>query len=317
MKVPKNPSIRRLFFKPGLVPRFQQRRWAKVQDIRINDARFLATQATQERVFEKYRDKLSRRAKEEGHHDVGSLRKAYEAKIEALKNDASLASKKTLTKNTDETTTQIPFSPPPPPEPQSPKVVAPKTSDVPGVKTLSSFIDLDKTKALPPKEIEYIWRLRHAKDANSLCAVIPGPTYAHLSLLARKHPQFVLPVPREGQGAEIHFLQWTFPHPDTATVLFTQLAEYKLRGEYASPHTTVSLHSELLVPKGLVLAQGNVQDERGMTVEDGRWLLMCLQKFYGPQAGEDGLRRRKLLEQFSNGDSGFSIQELLDEAERF
>ena len=136
-----------------------------------------------------------------------------------------------------------------------------------------------------------------------------------MSLLARKYPQFVLPVPRESQGAEIHFMQWTFPQADTATVLFTQLAEYKLRGEYAAPHTTVSLHSELLKPKGVVLAQGAVMDNRGITVDDGRWLFMCLQKFYGVQAGEEKGRRR-LLEQFAKGDEGFQIQELLDAAER-
>jgi ATP synthase mitochondrial F1 complex assembly factor 1 len=133
--------------------------------------------------------------------------------------------------------------------------------------------------------------------------------------MARKHPQFVLPVPREGQGAEIHFLQWTFPHKDTATVLFTQLAEYKLRGEFASPHTTLTLHQELLESKGLILAEGSVQDDRGMSVEDGKWLLMCLQKFYGVQAGGRS-ERKKVMEQFTSGDSGFEIQTLLDEAER-
>lgn len=98
-------------------------------------------------------------------------------------------------------------------------------------------------------------------------------------------------------------------------MLFTQLAEYKVRGEYASPHTTLSLHTELLEEKGLVLAQGAVMEGRNMSVEDGRWLLMCLQKFYGAQVGERQ-ERRKLLEQFSNGDANFKIETLLDEAER-
>jgi ATP synthase F1 complex assembly factor 1 len=183
------------------------------------------------------------------------------------------------------------------------------------VKTLSSFLDVEKTLELPPKEIEYIWRLRHSNSPNSLCAIIPAETYAHIALMAGKHPQFILPLPREGQGAEIHFLQWTFPHPHMATVLFTHLAEYKIRGEYASPHTTLSLHLELADPKGLVLAQGSVQNDRGVGVEEGKWLLMCLQKFYGVQAGESNQRQR-LLEQFTNGDASFQVQELLDEAER-
>jgi len=295
--------------------------------------RFHATHTTQDRILEKYREKLSRKAKEfvfnpdrrvassqdsrQGLGDITSLKEAYKAKIEATK-QAERLKKPTASvpAPSPQDSAQVPFQPPPPPEPQSASTSSskPKKSDSP-IQTLSSFIDVEKTLKLPPKEIELIWRLRHANSENSLCAVIPAVTYAHIALMARKHPQFVLPVPREGQGAEIHFLQWTFPQEHTATVLFTQLAEYKMRGEYASPHTTLSLHTELLQEKGLVLAQGSVQESRGMTAEDGKWLLMCLQKFYGAQVGQSQ-ERRILLEQFSNGDPGFQIEKLLDEAER-
>ena len=120
-------------------------------------------------------------------------------------------------------------------------------------------------------------------------------------------------MPREGKGAEIHFLQWTFPSPTTSTVLFTHLAEFKLRGEYAQPHTTVTHHLDLASNKGLVLLHGHVVDGRGITVDEGKWLLMCLQRFYG---AEHELRRKRLLEQFSQGDSEFKVEELLEEAEK-
>ena len=134
-----------------------------------------------------------------------------------------------------------------------------------------------------------------------------------MAATAREHPQFILPLPREGQGSEIHFLQWTFPSPDSATVLFTNLAEYKLRGEYAAPHTTVTHHLEMAEEKGLVLLQGTVVDGRGVTVEEARWLLLCLQKFYGMQEREE---RRELLKLFSSGDQRFRIENLMEEAER-
>ena len=121
-------------------------------------------------------------------------------------------------------------------------------------------------------------------------------------------------MPREGQGAEIHFLQWTFPTSTTATVLFTHLAEFKLRGEFSQPHTTVTHHLDLAGPKRLVLLQGHVVEGRGMTVDEGKWLLICLQKFYG--GGEEKTERKKLLEQFSQGDGGFKVEELLEEAEK-
>lgn len=64
----------------------------------------------------------------------------------------------------------------------------------------------------------------------------------------------------------------------------------------------------------MVLLQGDVVEGRGMSVEEGRWLLMCLQKFYG--GVEEKGERKKLLEQFSQGDGGFKVEELLEEAEK-
>ena len=257
----------------------------------------------------------------DGLKDVTALREAYKNKIESLRRAAveKTPLKPFLKPQTSASAIpNTPFHPPPPPEPQQSSAAnQTKSNAPPGVKTLSSYLDIEKTSQLPLKEIEYIWRLRHASNANSLCAIIPSQAYAHIALTARKHPQFVLPVPREGQGAEIHFMQWKFPHLHTTNILFTSLAEYKLRGEYASPHTTVSMHTELLEPKGIVLAQGNVMADRGVSVDDGKWLFMCLQKFYGLQPEAEGSQRRKrLLEQFTQGDENFQVERLLDEAER-
>ena len=189
-----------------------------------------------------------------------------------------------------------------------------KGSNILGVRNLSSYLDLSKIEELSQKEIEYIWRLRHAPDPLSLCAVIPKSTYSRIEATARQHPQFILPLPREVQGAEIHFLQWTFPAPNMVTVLFTHLAEFKLRGEYSQPHTTITHHLDLAESKDLILLQGNIVDGRGITVDEAKWLLMCLQKFY---SGDDiTMERRKLLEQFSQGNGNFNIKELLEEAEK-
>jgi len=224
---------------------------------------------------------------------------------------------------TQQTSKHIPYQPPPPPQPQvdesdaqisAPASKSTSSESKAGIKTLSSFIDVQKTLQLPPKDIEYLWRLRHVNDSRSLCATIAADIFFRIAQTARRHPQFILPLPREGQGAEIHFLQWTFPSPTTATVLFTHLAEYKLRGEYSQPHTTVTHHLDLADEKGLVLLQGSVLPDRGVTVDEGKWLLMCLQKFYGQTAEQTP--RRKLMQQFSEGDTGFKVEELLEEAEK-
>ena len=222
---------------------------------------------------------------------------------------------------------------PPPPTAQGAAFASPQLpqstsspSSPPGVRSLSAFIDLPKFRALPAKEIATLWRLRHASSPRSLCATIPYQVYRKIEATARRHPQFVLPLARspcsdseqsnEGQtnGADIHFLQWTFPTPESATVLFTHLTEYKMRGEFSLPHTTVTHHLELAQDKGLVLLQGQVADDRGMSVEDARALLLTLQKFYAIE--DQRPERGRLLDQFSRGDSAFRVEDLVEEAEK-
>jgi ATP synthase mitochondrial F1 complex assembly factor 1 len=159
-----------------------------------------------------------------------------------------------------------------------------------------------------------IWRLRHASNPQSLCAVVPTDVFRSMAAVGKEHPQFVLPLPREEEGAQIHIMQWSFLSPTTASIMFTELAEYKLRQEYSQPHTVVTHHTDLADEKGVVLLEGTVMDGRGVSVEDAKWLLMCLQKFYG-QAAEN-TPRRDLLHKFSRGDAGFKIEELLEEAEK-
>lgn len=298
-----------------------QRRWAQVHDVR-----FLAThpQPASARILEKYKHKLDRKAKEQGLRDVEELKQAYAQKIREVRRKGFADGQQTGG------VVQLPYQTPAPPEPQSTTApVIPKSKDK--VKTLSSFLDLEKTAQLPHKEITSLWRLRHISDPQSLCATLSSSTYARLIATARQHPQFILPLPipeKEGGeakgGAEIHFLQWTFPSPTTATVLFTHLAEYKLRGEFAVPHTTLTYHDDFAGSKELVLVEGRVQENRGVSVEGGRWLVLCLGKFYG--AGVEGNtggvgresweRRRRLMQAFSAGEEGFRVEELVEEAER-
>ncbi|KAL1305659.1 hypothetical protein AAFC00_007253 [Neodothiora populina] len=304
-----------------------QRRWAQVHDIR-----FLATHNKPEKkVLDKYKAKLEQKAKQEGLGDINELKEVYKDKIETLRKKAIVAGADAFlhAENTPNTASSaasvaaatspknIPFQPPPPPQPQAAagaQPTKPSHEAKAGIKTLDSFVDVEKMLDLPRKEIEYLWRLRHASTPNSLCATIPLEVYEKIASTAKKHPQFILPLPREGQGAEIHFLQWTFPSPTTATVLFTHLAEFKLRGEFAQPHTTLTHHLDLADPKGLVLLEGLVTEDRGVTVDESKWLLMCLQKFYGQTSEESP--RKKLMEQFSQGDTSFKVEELLEEAEK-
>ncbi|KAI1529439.1 F1F0 ATP synthase assembly protein Atp11 [Pyrenophora tritici-repentis] len=96
--------------------------------------------------------------------------------------------------------------------------------------------------------------------------------------------------------------------------MFTTLAEFKLRGEFASPHTTITFHQELTESHNLVLGQGLVIENRGVSLDEARWLVMCMQKFYVQTA--EGKGRSELLDMFTRGDSGFQVDRLIDEAEK-
>ncbi|KAI1118813.1 ATP11 protein-domain-containing protein [Nemania sp. NC0429] len=313
----------------------QQRRWAQVHDVR-----FLATTQAPRTIADKYREKLDRKAQAEGLRDVSELKAAYADRIQDLRRrdrisvpglDALLADEQPRAQNHSQspsrtqTQTQTPSQ-------SRPRPSRPTTQGA--VKPLSEILDLPKARELPTKELSAIWRLRHASSANSLSAVIPTSTYAALEQTARAHPTFVLPVPREGQGAEIHFLQWVFDAPSrTSTVLFTQLAEYKARGEWAQPHTSVTHYIDYgdgdgdgdgglglglsrEGNQGVVLMAGSVVEGRGASVDDARWLVMLMQRFYG-QVGLGGdAAKRKLLAEFRKGDGNFSVEKLLEESER-
>ncbi|KAL7818485.1 ATP11 domain-containing protein [Trichoderma gracile] len=308
----------------------QQRRWAQVVDVR-----FHTTQQPTQAILEKYREKLARKASQEGHGSIEDLKAAYAEKIEAQrKKDAVDApSIEALSQSGGIPQTEgTPVSQPnrgPLPEKAAPTKDKKKASsgEKAAVKPLGDILDLEKVAELPEKELTAIWRLRHASSPQTLCAVIPAATYKAMEDLARSSPFFVLPVPHESQGAEMHFLQWTWDAASkTSTVLFTQLVEYKTRGEFAQPHTTVTHHLDLIEDKGVVLMQGQVMEGRGVQPDHAKWLVMCLQRFYGgwEQKGDDmdGQRkeraeeRKKLLQWFTNGDSRFSVEKLLEEAER-
>jgi ATP synthase mitochondrial F1 complex assembly factor 1 len=178
-------------------------------------------------------------------------------------------------------------------------------------------VDVDNLrKHTDPKEIELIWRAGHTK-ASLLCAVIPSPIYTRMTSLARRHPMFILPVPREN-GVEMHFMQFKFPEANVTHILFTSLLEYKTHGEFARPHTTVMHFEDLAEEKGIVLMRGEVDgQQRGIGLADATTLVMGVQKLYGADIqSERGIYRRKLIEEFSKGSQEFDVNKLMEELNR-
>jgi ATP synthase mitochondrial F1 complex assembly factor 1 len=201
---------------------------------------------------------------------------------------------------------------------KAPLRAQPDTSAKTPVKTLSSYVDMDKLrKHTDTKEIELIWRAGHTKDT-LICAVIPSPIYERIKDVAQDHPMFILPLARDG-GVEMHFMQFKFAEANVTHLLFTSLLEYKTHGEFARPHTTVMHFEDLAEDKGIVLMRGEVDAEQKRVVglEEARSLVMHVQKLYGADPdSERGRIRRGLIESFSRGSTDFDITRLMDELNR-
>ncbi|WEW60019.1 hypothetical protein PRK78_005501 [Emydomyces testavorans] len=351
------PAIRNLLGPHGSISplRHIQRRWAQVHDVR-----FLVTHQTSN-VLERYKDKLSRKAKEEGHSSISSLKEAYQDKIQAVR-AANVIEAPLPNSFAAPPPTSNPIHPASPSSSQtkSPSATSstPLNSSTPGIKPLSAYLDIPKILTLPQKEIETLWRLRHSPNPNSICATIPLETYSRIATTARQNPQFVLPLPREiktypeephsepdlssppttatSTAAEMHFLQWGFHPPastpttrptspsfrtqntHTSTVIFTHLASYKLHGAYSQPHTILTHHLDLADEKGLVLMNGTVVPDKGVSLDEAKLLVMWLQRFYDWGVdGVEGGRKGEMLRMFSRGDvEGFKVEELVEEVER-
>ncbi|KAG6010825.1 hypothetical protein E4U21_004213 [Claviceps maximensis] len=319
--------------------RFSLRLQTQKRCAQVHDVRFLATKQPSQVILEKYRQKLDLKAKKEGLDSIDDLKSAYADRIEAQRKKDAVEYPIPEIPQAAGTPVSQPNRGPLPSQLQSDggastteasptlRGAATARGGKAAIQSLDEIVDVAKIKELPEKELTAVWRLRYADSPQKLCAVIPAASYKAMEAVARKTPQFVLPVPHEGQGAEIHILEWTFDaHSQTSTVLFTQLAEYKARGEFAQPHTTITHHLDLMNENGVVLMQGQTMPDRGVSPEHSKWLVLCLQRFYGAWVGAkaegDAIgkhraeERRKLVEWFGNGDSRFSVEKLLEEAER-
>lgn len=145
---------------------------------------------------------------------------------------------------------------------------------------LSQILNLPLIYSSPhtTSQISSLWQAYHSAHPTLaptfLSASIPPGTYASMVKLAKQHPVFLLPLPREQEGGkvgggeaswEMFFLQWTFhPTPSVnhedvdstgrtreverqpaSSVMFTSLEEYKQKGEWARPWLVLTHYPDL------------------------------------------------------------------------
>ncbi|KAK9462591.1 ATP11 protein-domain-containing protein [Lipomyces oligophaga] len=320
----------RNFFKIGLVkPSIQRSARRSIECSASTAARFYATQRPQSKddIIQKYKDKLEEKMKKTGTSSIEDLREHYKAEINKLREDERAALSNISLNLSQPSPSQSVVTGLHGSAAQIPKVPKEKA-----IRTLSSYVDVDKLAMHDSlQEIELIWRARHARDPNSLCAVLSAETFNRIRSVAQQYPMFILPLPRDtGASAdvienpdgasEIQFVQWSFPERDTTHCILTSLLEYKLHTDFARPHTTLIFHSELAEKREIVLLNGTVEPDMSVTPADAQFLVAALQKFYNSDprevtegyAREKALRRRTMLELFKRGQE-FEIKDLISE----
>lgn len=266
----------------------------------------------QDEVLKKYTKQLDEKAKQLGLKDAEELKDKLKHEIEQRKNDLNFIDPlKELEKFDKEQAKTMEENR----KAHQIKVRSPVDKDTPQVPytTMSSYLDVEKIKDLNKTEIEFLWRARFQSKKDSLVAVLDNVQFANMYALAFKNRTFILPLPKEGAGYEMHFVQWAFVGPDTVHCMLTTVAEYKLHQEYAKPHTSLMFHQEIAQDKGVVLMNGQIEPESTITPDEAQLLVLNIQRFYGAM---DTTSKSKLdlLTQFNSGDSEFNMDKLIDEA---
>ncbi|EEB09677.1 F1-ATPase chaperone Atp11 [Schizosaccharomyces japonicus yFS275] len=170
------------------------------------------------------------------------------------------------------------------------------------LKKLHDFVDLDKVETLTTEQATELWKEFCLRRPCTVGAVLPASMYKRMLETAKRYPVFVLPIPRGQQGLETHILQWLFPQENTAHLVLTTLLEYKLRREYAVPHTTVLHFPELSETKKIVLTLSEFDPNKSISALDVQILLHGVQKFFtSTDTSITGRRRLEMLRSFNDG----------------
>ncbi|QSL64075.1 hypothetical protein MERGE_000230 [Pneumocystis wakefieldiae] len=158
------------------------------------------------------------------------------------------------------------------------------------IKTLSFYIDIEKIRSYNVKEIELIWKACHTQNDYSLCGLIPSQKFEIMEKNAKKYNMFILPI--------------------------NHTQEYKVKGEFARPHTFLYYYTDLSSDKNIVLMSGELEKNRGITMNDLRIIIFQIEIFFSATEGnQENQLRLELLEKFNNG-KDFNISTLINECDK-
>lgn len=109
----------------------------------------------------------------------------------------------------------------------------------------------------------------------------------------------------------------TEPVPAPSTVLFTPLAEYKSRQEYAQPYLILTHYTDLSASHDVVLMRGEITPNVSLNDTEAQILAIRMQLFYHDKGGTNEVEqeRRELLRVFHQEPEKFEWERLIKAGE--
>lgn len=169
-------------------------------------------------------------------------------------------------------------------------------------KRLSDIMKLDLVEDKTADEIKLIWVDYH-KDKDVLIATVPVDKYELQLARGKKHPMFIVPLPRS-EGFEFFLFQFA-----ANTVHFTPLLCYQVHKENAPECLNIVYYTELR-DKGLILMRAEY-DKNVISAQDAQCLVNQLQLYYA----QNNASKLSILEKFTSKPAEFQHTDVIKELE--
>ncbi|GAB0093079.1 ATP synthase mitochondrial F1 complex assembly factor 1 [Sergentomyia squamirostris] len=169
-------------------------------------------------------------------------------------------------------------------------------------KKLQDIMKMELVEGKSVDELQSIW-LEYHKTKDVIAAAIPTGQFDFQQERARKHPIFILPIPRS-EGFEFILMQFA-----ANTVHFTPLLCYQVHKENAPECLNIVYYTEFR-EKGIVLMRGEY-DSQVISAKEAQCLANQLQMYYC----QNSKKKLQLLENFTNKPDSFKHMDIISELE--
>lgn len=183
----------------------------------------------------------------------------------------------------------------------NPKKTIETKSELP-YKKLEDLMKIDLLEGKTAEEIKTIW-IEYHRQKDAIAAVIPSEVFDLMMERAKKHPIFILPIPRS-QGFEFIMFQFA-----ANTIHFTPLLCYQVHKENA-PECLNIVHYTEFKDKGVVLMRGEY-DTKVLTVQEAQCLANQFKMYYT----DNNPKKLELLDTFTNAPEKFKHMDVIRELE--